>query len=75
MFQTDEESKQHLCSGVYGKGEWGGSTDPFIEVDFDAGPSGDSLNAIVSFVVFEWRDEAFLGAEDRKSRDGMVPWP
>lgn len=62
---------------MYSKNTWGGPVDPFILVDFP-----QSLNAaadteedpIVSLVIFEWKDEDFIGVWP--TPDSLqVAWP
>ena len=48
---------------MYSKASWGGSVDPFIMTNFDNSSYKGGADAIVSFVIFEWRDEHLLGIQ------------
>ncbi|KAI9713106.1 MAG: hypothetical protein M1820_001091 [Bogoriella megaspora] len=54
-----KEQSQQICSGMYGKKSWGGSTDPFILATL-VKPE-ESTDAIVSLVIYEWGDENLIG--------------
>ncbi len=46
---------------MYSRATWGGPVDPFISVKFtDVGKDQDG-DPIVSLVIFEWKDEDFIG--------------
>lgn len=45
---------------MYSRKSWGGSIDPFISVTFEPRTEEDQ-DPIVSMVIFEWRDERFVG--------------
>ena len=46
---------------MYSRASWGGDTDPFISTTFiKLEEEGDS-DPIVSIVVFEWKDEDYVG--------------
>ena len=60
--QNEKDSNRQQCSGMYSRKAWGGDTDPFVLTKFvKATPPGDE-DPIVSLVIFEWRDEEFVGA-------------
>lgn len=61
FLQTQAEDKQQVCNGMYSMAAWGGSVDPFILTTFDNSSYKGDEDAIVSFVIFEWRDEHLLG--------------
>ena len=45
---------------MYSRSDWGGPVDPFILIKFlNETVQGDD-DPIVSFVIFEWRDEDFI---------------
>lgn len=46
---------------MYSMASWGGSVDPFILTTFDNSSYKGDGDGIVSFVIFEWRDENLLG--------------
>lgn len=56
VFQQSDGDEQQ-CSGMFNKKAWGGNNDPAITVKFT--PHHD--NHIVSMIIFEFRDEGFLG--------------
>ncbi|MCJ1393201.1 hypothetical protein MMC18_006073 [Xylographa bjoerkii] len=58
---TQDAEKQQRCNGMYSQASWGGSVDPFILTMFDNSTYTGEKDAIVSFVIFEWRDESLLG--------------
>lgn len=47
--------------GMYSRKAWGGDTDPFILTEFPKFEGEGDEDPIVSLVVFEWRDEEFVG--------------
>ncbi|KAK8058929.1 hypothetical protein PG994_009377 [Apiospora phragmitis] len=47
--------------GMYNKKAWGGPTDPFILTKFLGDPIEGDADPIVSLVVFEWKDDQFVG--------------
>lgn len=53
--RSDGDEQQ--CSGMFNKKAWGGNDDPIITVKFT--PHHD--NHIVSMIIFEFKDEGFLG--------------
>ncbi|KAK6834250.1 hypothetical protein PG987_008944 [Apiospora arundinis] len=57
---ASEENRQR-CAGMYDKKAWGGPTDPFILTKFLGDPIEGDADPIVSLVVFEWKDEKFVG--------------
>lgn len=46
---------------MYSKKAWGGPVDPFILIKFTDVGKEQNGDPIVSLVVFEWRDEDFVG--------------
>ncbi|PSS03783.1 membrane protein-like protein [Coniella lustricola] len=54
----DDENKQR-CAGMYSQQAWGGPVDPFILIKFL--PYEADQDAVVSLVLFEWRDEDLIG--------------
>lgn len=59
--QDEKDPNKQRCSGMYSRKAWGGSVDPFILINFEKqSPDGDA-DPIVSLVVFEWKDEDFVG--------------
>ncbi|KAI4155385.1 MAG: hypothetical protein LQ340_001027 [Diploschistes diacapsis] len=58
---SDEESQK--CNGMYSKGSWGGSVDPFILTKIEKPTNLGNKEGLVSFVIFEWRDQALIGVE------------
>ncbi|KAH0547578.1 hypothetical protein FGG08_000303 [Glutinoglossum americanum] len=60
--QLDEKDQnRQRCSGMYSRKTWGGSVDPFILTKFEKATAGSNPDPIVSFVIFEWHDEKFIG--------------
>ncbi|KAI9788657.1 MAG: hypothetical protein M1835_002162 [Candelina submexicana] len=57
---------------MYSRNSWGGDVDPFILTKFEkVGTEGDA-DPLVSFVIFEWRDEKYVGklaTPDSKERE------
>ena len=56
---------------MYSQASWGGSVDPFILTMFDNSTYTGEKDAIVSFVIFEWRDEALLGVRAKPEDDSV----
>ncbi|TPX08962.1 uncharacterized protein E0L32_009541 [Thyridium curvatum] len=68
--QTDENRQR--CAGMYARKTWGGPVDPFILLKFDK-YEGEA-DATVSLVIFEWKDEKFIGvypSEDAVQKVGI----
>ncbi len=59
MLQDESDENRHRCAGMYSQNLWGGPVDPFILVRFDKYDGPD--DPIVSLVIFEWKDEEFVG--------------
>jgi hypothetical protein len=57
--QTDDNRQR--CSGMYSRVSWGGPVDPYISVLFTDVGKSDATDPIVSLVVFEWKDENYIG--------------
>ena len=49
---------------MYSRKTWGGSIEPFILTKFEKATMGSEPDPIVSFVIFEWHDEKFIGTPD-----------
>ena len=47
--------------GMYSRKAWGGDTDPFILTTFPKFEGEGDEDPIVSLVIFEWRDEEYVG--------------
>ncbi|KAI0127426.1 lung seven transmembrane receptor-domain-containing protein [Xylariales sp. AK1849] len=59
--ETDENRQK--CAGMYSASDWGGPVDPFITTIFpNITVEGDS-DPIVSLVIFEWKDEQYVGIQ------------
>ena len=58
---------------MYSMASWGGSVDPFILTTFDNSSYKSDADAIVSFVIFEWRDENLLGVLAKPSDVSVQP--
>jgi hypothetical protein len=59
---------------MYSQAAWGGATEPFILTKFDNSSFKGDADAIVSFVIFEWRDEKLLGAQPNPTNDVRASW-
>lgn len=46
---------------MYSRKAWGGDTDPFVLTEFVKTTLSGDEDPLVSLVVFEWRDEDFVG--------------
>ena len=46
---------------MYSQKDWGGSVEPYILVRFDKAATESNPDPIVSLVIFEWRDEEYIG--------------
>lgn len=46
---------------MYSKSAWGGDEDPFILTTFIKADPESEADPQVSLVIFEWRDEDFVG--------------
>ncbi|KAI9777839.1 MAG: hypothetical protein M1839_008516 [Geoglossum umbratile] len=46
---------------MYSQKTWGGSVEPYISVRFDKPTTESNPDPVVSFVIFEWRDEKYIG--------------
>ncbi|EEY20879.1 PTM1 [Verticillium alfalfae VaMs.102] len=58
--QTDENRQR--CAGMYSRKAWGGPVDPYINILFPAVQT--DKDAVVSVVVFEWKDEELIGIRE-----------
>ncbi|KAI9829524.1 MAG: hypothetical protein M1826_005568 [Phylliscum demangeonii] len=57
----EKNANRQRCSGMYSRKAWGGAVDPFILTSFEKQvPAGDE-DPVVSLVIFEWKDEKFVG--------------
>jgi hypothetical protein len=58
---------------MYSEAAWGGPVDPFILVNFNnltGDPNAQGDDPIVSLVIFEWKDEDYIGVQpDPNSSD------
>ena len=59
--QSDDDPKSSKCNGMYSKGSWGGSVDPFILTKIEKPEGLANEDALASVVIFEWRDEDLIG--------------
>lgn len=50
-----------MVPGMYSQSAWGGPVDPFILIKFMDTGSNPAADPVVSLVVFEWKDEDFIG--------------
>ena len=57
---------------MYSRGSWGGSVDPYILTKFDKSSADGDTDAVVSLVIFEWRDEYLLGVVNQHSEERTV---
>lgn len=57
-YPMTSDGDQQQCSGMYNKKAWGGNLDPAITVKFSPHHDDDH---VVSLIIFEFRDEGFLG--------------
>ncbi|KAH8653518.1 lung seven transmembrane receptor-domain-containing protein [Xylariales sp. PMI_506] len=64
-----EESRQK-CAGMYSKAAWGGPVDPYIQVVFPAQSIDGETDPVVSLVIFEWKDEEYVGIQ----KENANPW-
>lgn len=46
---------------MYGRKSWGGDIEPFISTRFEKQTPGGDADPIVSVVIFEWKEEGFVG--------------
>ncbi|KAI7462567.1 integral membrane protein [Hortaea werneckii] len=69
-----KEKNRQVCSGMYSRKSWGGNTEPFIMTKFlKPDDIAEGADPLVSFVVFEWRDQALVGKpENEVSAGGEV---
>ena len=56
-----KDHNRQQCSGMYSKKSWGGDTDPFVLTTLDKASPEPDQDTLVSLVVFEFRDEDFIG--------------
>ena len=54
---------------MYSRNSWGGPVEPFISVKFTDVGKEEEGDPIVSLVIFEWKDEDFIGV--RPTPDAM----
>ncbi|KAH8895110.1 hypothetical protein GQ53DRAFT_642241 [Thozetella sp. PMI_491] len=57
--ETNENRQR--CSGMYSRNTWGGPVEPYISVKFTDVGKDSSADPVVSLVIFEWKDEDFIG--------------
>ena len=53
---------------MYNADQWGGTVPPYIMTVFDNFTGETDHDPIVSFVMFEWRDQDLLGKDDGSGR-------
>ena len=46
---------------MYSQASWGGSVNPFILTKIENSTEPAAKDALVSFVIFEWKDSDLLG--------------
>lgn len=56
---------------MYSKTAWGGPVDPFIQIKFLREPVEGDADPVVSLVLFEWRDQNYIGVSND---DGTQQW-
>jgi hypothetical protein len=56
---------------MYSSASWGGSVDPFILTAFDNSSYKGDADPVVSFVIFEWRDEHLIGIQNNPDDLGV----
>lgn len=59
--QTQKSQDRQQCNGMYSRKAWGGDVDPFIETKFIKTTVEGDEDPLVSFVIFEWKDEELVG--------------
>lgn len=59
--QNQKDNSRQQCQGMYSRKAWGGDTDPFLLAKFVKESPPDNEDPLVSVVVFEWRDEDYVG--------------
>ncbi|CAK7218868.1 Membrane protein ptm1 [Sporothrix curviconia] len=66
--QSDDNRQR--CAGMYSRSSWAGPVDPFILVKFDKydGP----VDPIISLLIFEWKDEGFIGSQPDPSKPKVI---
>ncbi|KAI9718375.1 MAG: hypothetical protein M1812_004096 [Candelaria pacifica] len=71
--QLDQKKEnRQRCSGMYSRNSWGGDVDPFILAKFEKVDVEGDVDPLVSMVIFEWRDENYVGklaTPDSKERE------
>ncbi|KAJ2893899.1 lung seven transmembrane receptor domain-containing protein [Zalerion maritima] len=60
MQDATDENKQR-CEGMYSRNAWGGPVDPFIQIKFFKESIEGGDDPIASLVLFEWKDQDFIG--------------
>jgi hypothetical protein len=50
--------------GMYSQQAWGGPVDPFILIKFTDVGKDEPGDPIVSLLVFEWKDDQFVGIQE-----------
>ncbi len=46
---------------MYSRNSWGGDVDPFILTKFEKADTEGDADPLVSMVIFEWKDENYVG--------------
>ncbi|KAJ9152195.1 Membrane protein (Ptm1)-like protein [Coniochaeta hoffmannii] len=59
--KLDGKDHRQECNGMYSQQAWGGPVDPFILVKFTDVGKDQGDDPIVSLVIFEWKDEDYIG--------------
>lgn len=67
---SEKPEYRQRCAGMYSKNSWGGPTDPYISLMFDK--YGGSAHPIVSVLIFEWKDEKFIGIQRDPSQPRVI---
>ncbi|RMZ86675.1 hypothetical protein DV736_g6097, partial [Chaetothyriales sp. CBS 134916] len=60
QLKQDDANRQR-CSGMYSQKAWGGPTDSSILVNFAKDEEAGDSDPVVSLLIFEWNDRAFIG--------------
>lgn len=70
-----EDNKQR-CEGMYSRNAWGGPVDPFISIYFRKDDKiADGADPMVSFVLFEWKDQDYIGVVNSAGKEELICTP
>ncbi|CAD6506193.1 BgTH12-07120 [Blumeria graminis f. sp. triticale] len=58
--EQSNENRQ-ICAGMYSRSAWGGTVDPYIQVNFSKNNATDETDVMASMIVFEWNDYDYIG--------------